>query len=93
MLLLVSMEIDSAREIHHSPPPPPPPPPTPQTVEETSEEACSFVSASISAANMASPCTVLGEEAAIAPFPRGEGQAWSAWVAPAVAQEDLRLEP
>lgn len=41
MLLLVFMEIDSsfAREIHHRP--------LPQTVEETSEEACSFMSAPI----------------------------------------------
>lgn len=42
-VVLVFMEIDSsfAREIHHSPPPPP------QTVEETSEQACSFMSAPI----------------------------------------------
>lgn len=41
MLLLVFMEIDSsfAREIHHCP--------LPHTVEETSEEACSFMSALI----------------------------------------------
>lgn len=41
-VVLVFMEIDSsfAREIHHSPH-------LPQTVEETSEQACSFMSAPI----------------------------------------------
>lgn len=44
-VVLVFMEIDSsfAREIHHSLPTPQ----LPQTVEETSEQACSFMSAPI----------------------------------------------